>query len=149
MKNTVARVRTLLYTSHTPLIVMHAHDKGCCRSPHYLLYTNRINYQVFHKLFENTIFVFTAWKQKKSSDKMLPPVGIEPGPVIASDSKSNTIFSTLTWHLLVRLCVCEKPVGLEPEQPMEDSSHFTKRSSYTTKLSSSFQETWILSPLAF
>ena len=29
---------------------------------------------------------------------MLPPVGIEPGPLIASDSKSNTILSTLTWH---------------------------------------------------
>ena len=44
---------------------------------------------------------FTTWK--KSSDKMLPPVGIEPGPLIASDSKSNTILSTLTWHLLARL----------------------------------------------
>ena len=27
---------------------------------------------------------------------MLPPVGLESGPVIASDSKSNTILSTLT-----------------------------------------------------
>ena len=44
---------------------------------------------------------FTSWK--KSSDKMLPPVGIEPGPLITSDSKSNTILSTLTWHLLARL----------------------------------------------
>ena len=34
--------------------------------------------------------------KKKSSDKMLPPVEIEPGPLIASDSKSNTILSTLT-----------------------------------------------------
>ena len=25
-----------------------------------------------------------------------PPVGIEPGPLIVSDSKSNTILSTLT-----------------------------------------------------
>ena len=33
---------------------------------------------------------------KKSSDKVLPLVGIEPGPLIASDSKSNTILSTLT-----------------------------------------------------
>ena len=40
---------------------------------------------------------------KKSSDKMLPPVGIEPWPLIASDSKSNTILSTLAWHLLARL----------------------------------------------
>ena len=43
---------------------------------------------------------FTTWKN--SSDKMLPLVGIEPGPVIASDSKSNTILSTVTWHLLAR-----------------------------------------------
>ena len=43
-----------------------------------------------------------------SSDKMLPPVGIEPGPLIASDSKSNTILllrrslnfcSCSTWYL--------------------------------------------------
>ena len=34
--------------------------------------------------------------EKKSSDKMLPLVGIELGPLIASDSKSNTILSTLT-----------------------------------------------------
>ena len=27
--------------------------------------------------------------KKKSSDKMLPPMGIEPGPLITSDSKSN------------------------------------------------------------
>ena len=33
---------------------------------------------------------------------MLPLVGIEPGPLIASDSKSNTILSTLTWHVLLR-----------------------------------------------
>ena len=35
-------------------------------------------------------------KKKKSSDKMLPPVGIEPRPLIASDSKPHTILSTLT-----------------------------------------------------
>ena len=40
---------------------------------------------------------------KKSSDKMLPPVAIESGPLIASDSKSNTFLSTLTGHLLVRM----------------------------------------------
>ena len=43
-------------------------------------------------------------------DKMLPPVGIEPRPVIASDSKSNAILSTLTWHVLLRrslnFCSC-------------------------------------------
>ena len=33
---------------------------------------------------------------KKNSDKMLPPVGIEPGPPIASDSESNTLLSGLT-----------------------------------------------------
>ena len=37
------------------------------------------------------------------NDKMLPSVGIEPGPLISSDSNSNTILSGLTWHLLVRL----------------------------------------------
>ena len=42
-------------------------------------------------------------KTKKSSDKMLLPVEIEPGPLITSDSKSNTLLSGLTWHLLVRL----------------------------------------------
>ena len=42
-------------------------------------------------------FVFLLREnKKKSSDKMLPPVGIEPGPLIASDSKSNTLLSTLT-----------------------------------------------------
>ena len=35
------------------------------------------------------IFVFTAWKQKKSSDKMLPRVGIEPRqPLILSPTLS-------------------------------------------------------------
>ena len=41
---------------------------------------------------------------------MLPPVGIEPGPLIASDAKSNTILSTLTWDVLLRrslnFCSC-------------------------------------------
>ena len=37
---------------------------------------------------------FAAWK--KYSDKMLPPVGIEPRPLIASDSKNNTILSFYT-----------------------------------------------------
>ena len=34
---------------------------------------------------------------------MLPQVGIESRPLITSDSKSSTILSTLTWHLLARL----------------------------------------------
>ena len=34
---------------------------------------------------------------------MLHPVGIEPGPLTTSDSKSNTFLSGITWHLLVRL----------------------------------------------
>ena len=33
--------------------------------------------------------------KKKSSDKTLPLVGIEPRPFITSDSKSNTLLSTL------------------------------------------------------
>ena len=36
---------------------------------------------------------FTTGKQKKSSDKMLPLVGIEP---LAQDSKSNMLLPTLT-----------------------------------------------------
>ena len=34
---------------------------------------------------------------KKSSDKILPPVGIESGPLIASKSKSNTILLYTNW----------------------------------------------------
>ena len=49
-------------------------------------------------------------RENKSSDKTLPPVGIEPAPLITSDSKSNTILSTLTWHVLLRrslnFCSC-------------------------------------------
>ena len=41
---------------------------------------------------------------------MLPPVGIEPRPLINSDSKSNTLLSTLTCHVLLRrslnFCSC-------------------------------------------
>ena len=37
--------------------------------------------------------------QKNSTDKMLPPVRIEPG---TSDPKSNTLLSELTWHVLTR-----------------------------------------------
>ena len=40
--------------------------------------------------------------EKKFSDKMLPPVGIEPGSVIAFDSKSNTFLSELVRHVLLR-----------------------------------------------
>ena len=43
-------------------------------------------------------FVFTMWKQKNSSDNLLPPVRIEPGYLKASDCKSNTILSALTWN---------------------------------------------------
>ena len=35
-------------------------------------------------------------KQKKNSNKMLPLVGIEPEPLITSDSKFNILLSTLT-----------------------------------------------------
>ena len=34
--------------------------------------------------------------REKNPVKMLPPVGIDPGPLIASDSKSNTIISGLS-----------------------------------------------------
>ena len=42
-------------------------------------------------------------RNKKIQWKMVPLVGIEPGPLITSDSKSNTILSGLSWCLLVRL----------------------------------------------
>ena len=42
-------------------------------------------------------------ENKKIQWKMLPPVGIEPWLLITSDSKSSTILSGLSWHLLVRL----------------------------------------------
>ena len=38
------RVRTLPYISHNPVAVTHVHDKGCCRSLHYLTYINRKHY---------------------------------------------------------------------------------------------------------
>ena len=40
-------------------------------------------------------------ENQKVQWKILPPVGIEPGPLITSDSKSNTILSGLTWHVLL------------------------------------------------
>ena len=53
---------------------------------------------------------FTTWKQKKIQRKMFLQVGIEPGPLITSDAKSNTLLSGLTWHVLVRrslnFCSC-------------------------------------------
>ena len=39
-----------------------------------------------------------------------PLVRIELRPLISSDSKSNTILSGLTWQLLIRLRLLEKPV---------------------------------------
>ena len=41
-------------------------------------------------------------ENKNSRNKMLPPVSIEPGP-LTPGSKSNTLLSGLTSHLLVRL----------------------------------------------
>ena len=38
------RIRILPYISLTPLVVMHAHDKGCWRSPHYMPYVDRMHY---------------------------------------------------------------------------------------------------------
>ena len=39
--------------------------------------------------------------KKKSSDKMLPPVGIEPSPLIASDSKSNVNVADVVLPVLI------------------------------------------------
>ena len=41
-------------------------------------------------------------KTKKSSDKILSPVSIEPGPLIISDFRSNPILSELVRHKLLR-----------------------------------------------
>ena len=46
----------------------------------------------------------------KTKNPILPSMGIEPGPLITSDSKSNPILSGLTWHVLLRrslnFCSC-------------------------------------------
>ena len=71
--------------------------------------TTKLRSRGFHKLDEigNSANIgirgFTMWK--KSSDKMLPPVGIEPRPLITSDSKSSTLLSTLAC-VFVSLCMC-------------------------------------------
>ena len=52
------------------------------------LVTSSNSFWVFHKLYENAnigIFVFIVQREKKSSDKMLLPVGIEPWPILTSD----------------------------------------------------------------
>ena len=50
------------------------------------------------------------YENKKIQWKMLPPVGIEPRPLITSDSKSSTLLSTLTCYVLLRrslnFCSC-------------------------------------------
>ena len=49
-------------------------------------------------------------KNKKIQWKMLPQVGIEPAPLITYDSRSDTILSTLTCHVLfgrsLNFCSC-------------------------------------------
>ena len=65
--------------------------------------TPRVNEpsRVFHMRTEMPILAFSSLLheyKKNSSDKMSPPVGI----AIASDSKSNTLLSTLHWHVLLR-----------------------------------------------
>ena len=61
----------------------------------------------FHKLTTLTIMPILASEaslcEKKSSDKMLPPVGIEPKPFITSDSKSDTILSTCAAYEILKL----------------------------------------------
>ena len=92
---------TIATTSWTPILrcLLETFSEN---SIEILLFTIR----VCHRLDENAnigIRGFTAWKQKISSGMMLPPVGMEPQPLITCDSTSNTILSGLTWHLLVRL----------------------------------------------
>ena len=53
--------------------------------------------RVFYIHTEMPIVAFLSLlREKISSDKMLPPVGIEPETLIASDFKSNTILSILS-----------------------------------------------------
>ena len=68
---------------------------------------------VFHKHTTLAIMLILASEalqsenKKKSTDKMLILVRIEP---MTSDSKSNTLLSELTWHVLLRgslnFCSC-------------------------------------------
>ena len=72
--------------------------KACgCVDPSQLWVTGAIEF--FTNYTKMPILPFLSLlheNQKKSSDEILLPVGIEPRPLIASDSKSNTILSTLT-----------------------------------------------------
>ena len=97
------------YLSTTWRLVIYTCCKIMCVKEYGLsiiLFLNFLIIRVFHKWDEIgnkpniSIRGFTMWK--KFSDKMLPPVGIEPRSLITSDSKSNTILSTLTWHMLLR-----------------------------------------------
>ena len=54
---------------------------------------------------------------KKSSDKMLPPVGIEPEPLIASDSKLGSLYSHA---LLIPLKSSKSKYQVVHEQKFED-----------------------------
>ena len=68
-----------------------------CRVRIFLYKKPLFGYFTTHNIGNNANF----WHQrlslceKKISDKMIPPVRIEPKPLITSDSKSNTIVSTL------------------------------------------------------
>ena len=52
---------------------------------------------------------FAMWKQKNPVENVTPR-GIEPRPLISSDSKSNIILPGLTWHVLLKgslnFCSC-------------------------------------------
>ena len=65
--------------------------------------TNRI----FHKHTTLSVMPILASEALPRENKNIQwqnvtPVGIEPGPLITSDSKSNTLLSGLTGHLVVR-----------------------------------------------
>ena len=67
-------------------------------------------------------------REKKSSDKMLPSVGIEPGPLINSDSKSNltsackteTLGSLYNHALLILLKSLKSKYQVVKEQKFKD-----------------------------
>ena len=84
-------------------------------------------------------------ENKKKQWKMLPLVGIEPGSLITSDSKSNTLLSGLSWHLLVRLRLTDPYIvllfwlSLNPLSSSESKNQVVHEQKFKDFLSSTCQ----------
>ena len=61
---------------------------------------------IFHELDTNE----NCMKTEISCDKILPPVGIELGPLITSDSKSSSLLSKLMRHVLLKRSSVHAPL---------------------------------------